>query len=206
MIIGSWTPPHPQASASLWKAGQREKPSSLLLGSVVSTRVPVPPGSGLGFPGTPFTDVSPECDSGSSPPEVSLCSSPNVFWKLHLAFQVLWRNVAWMAPWAGGPWASKIGNLLKVSVNGSQGDWDSNRCGCAGTGNIWRSLVSSLPLGCFVETPWWLPQLKPFVGDLGQMYLWKYIYSQRQLWAWRLEMSSTNSHNSKNGKHCAKLF
>lgn len=138
--------------------------------------------------------------------KMSLCPCANVFRNLHLAFQVLWRNVALMAPWAGCPWASKIGNLLKVSVNRSQGDWDSHLCGCAGTGNSWRSLISFLPLGCFVETPWWLLQLRPFVGDLGQMYLWKCIYLQRQLWAWRLEMSSTNSHNSKNGKHCAKLF
>lgn len=70
-MIRSGNTPHPQASVGLWKAGQGEKPSSLHLGSMVSTRVPVPPGSGLGFPGTPHTDVSPERDSGSSLPEMS---------------------------------------------------------------------------------------------------------------------------------------
>lgn len=68
--------PHPQASDSLWKAVQQQKTSSFHLGSMASTRVPVTPGPGLGFPGTSLTDVTLEHGSGSSHKKMSHCPCP----------------------------------------------------------------------------------------------------------------------------------
>lgn len=75
----------------------------------------------------PLTDILRMWFWKLSEKDVPACLCPNSLWNLHIAFKV-----AFMALWAGYLCKYKIENL-KLSVDRSQGDWDSHCLDHAGS-------------------------------------------------------------------------